>query len=63
MRERFMLWFGSLVVSARDLREERGQAVVEYAVLLALILVLAIVMIGNVGTAVSSTFDNIFNAL
>jgi pilus assembly protein Flp/PilA len=41
------------------LRNEKGQGVIEYAVLLALILLVAIAMIKAVGPKVNNTFSNI----
>jgi pilus assembly protein Flp/PilA len=43
----------------KTLRNERGQGVIEYAVLLALILLVAIVMIKAVGPKVNNTFNKI----
>jgi Flp pilus assembly pilin Flp len=63
MMERLMLWGTALFGRAQELREEPGQAVVEYGVLLALILVLAIVFIGHVGTVVSNAFSDVYAAL
>jgi Flp pilus assembly pilin Flp len=64
MRERLMLWTVTAREWARSIRaREEGQAAVEYGVLLALILVAAIVVIGDVGTAVSTAFQSVVDAL
>lgn len=44
---------------AQTLRNEKGQGLVEYAVLLALILIVAIVLIKAVGGKVNNTFQRI----
>jgi pilus assembly protein Flp/PilA len=48
---------------ARFVREEEGQDVIEYALLGAFISIVAIVMIGNVGTEVNEIFTEINTAL
>ena len=64
MRDRLMLWALSLAGRVGEIRDrEEGQAVVEYAVLLALILVVAVVTIGLVGGKVDDTFTTILNDL
>ena len=63
MSERLMLWRMALPGWARGLREESGQAAVEYGVLLALILVAALVFIPGVGTAVANAFSDVSAAL
>jgi Flp pilus assembly pilin Flp len=63
MKARLMLWGTALFGRAQELREERGQAVVEYSVLLALILLLSIFFIGHVGTAVKNMFSDVYTAL
>jgi pilus assembly protein Flp/PilA len=42
---------------------EDGPTAVEYAVMLALIIVVCIVAIGQLGTNASATFDNVANRL
>ena len=49
-------WFASL---ERFLREEDGPTAVEYAVMLALIIVVCITAITALGTNASSTFANV----
>jgi pilus assembly protein Flp/PilA len=41
------------------LKEEDGPTAVEYAVMLALIIVVCIVAVRNIGTSASSTFQNV----
>lgn len=47
-------------LSARD---ESGQALVEYGLLVGLIAVVCVVVIGLLGTQISTFFQNIVNAL
>jgi Flp pilus assembly pilin Flp len=61
MRHRLALWATSLAGRVRDRQD--GQAVVEYAVLLALILIAAVVTIGLVGGGVDSMFNTVLNDL
>ena len=49
-------WFAR---AARFLREEDGPTAVEYAVMLALIIVVCITAITTLGTNASSTFSNV----
>jgi pilus assembly protein Flp/PilA len=49
-------WFASL---ERFLREEDGPTAVEYAVMLALIIVVCIAAITSLGTNASATFSNV----
>jgi Flp pilus assembly pilin Flp len=64
MKGRFALWAMALTGKVDELRERRdGQAVIEYAVLLALILVGAIVMIGLLGDQVTNTFTSVCKAV
>lgn len=64
MRDRLMLWALSLTGRVEEIRDrEEGQAVVEYAVLLALILVVSITIIVTLGNEVKTAFTTISNAL
>lgn len=56
MTARITLWFTKL-------RREEGQAAVEYGVLLALILVVAIVAIGLLGGEVNDAFNAVVNKI
>jgi pilus assembly protein Flp/PilA len=49
-------WLGKV---ARFLRDEDGPTAVEYAVMLALIIVVCIAAITNLGTNASNTFSNV----
>ena len=60
MKERLLATF--LRVRALLDREE-GQAAVEYGVLVALIIALAVVVIGTLGTDVSNAFQSVVDAL
>ncbi len=53
----------ALVTVRRFLVSEAGPTAVEYAVLLALILVACITIVTSLGTTISSTFGNVNNAL
>jgi pilus assembly protein Flp/PilA len=57
MREQFMLWLGK--VYARFESREEGQALVEYALILALIAVVAIPALTLLGVNVFNTLNNI----
>jgi Flp pilus assembly pilin Flp len=46
----------------RFIRDEQGLETVEYAVILGLIVVAAIVLIGSVGGRVANAFQNLLNA-
>jgi Flp pilus assembly pilin Flp len=60
MSDRLMLWTTGLFNRISELRNrEEGQAAVEYGVLLALILAVCIVLIGDVGDKVSTAFQTI----
>lgn len=63
MTERLALWIEAVRGRARELRSDQGQAVVEYGVLLALILVAAIAVIELVGSGVVGTFSQVVSAL
>lgn len=45
------------------LNEESGQGMVEYALVLILISVVAIAVLGNIGNTINNRFHNINNAL
>jgi pilus assembly protein Flp/PilA len=47
----------------KALRNERGQGLIEYAVLLALILLVAIALIKGVGGKVNNTFNDVNTGL
>lgn len=48
---------------ARGLNDERGQDIAEYAVMLAVILIIVIGTIKLIGTNANSTFSNVGSAL
>jgi pilus assembly protein Flp/PilA len=49
---------------AKDvLRNEKGQGLVEYALILVLIAIVAIAAVTNVGTSTKTTFSNINNKI
>jgi Flp pilus assembly pilin Flp len=65
MFDRFNAWVGSLYVQSHDLKKEDGQTFVEYALVLAVIVVgvlLAVVWTG-LGTAITTAIGKVTNAL
>ncbi len=50
-------------VLARVAGDEEGQGMVEYALILALVSVVAIVILGTIGTNVVTVFTSVANAL
>jgi pilus assembly protein Flp/PilA len=63
MQERLTLWAVRLVERAKGIREDEGQALVEYALILALVSVVAIGALTALGGNVSSILSQISNAL
>lgn len=55
--------FGALLLSLRRFHEERGQALAEYGLILALIAVACIVALGVLGLAIAGELDAITAAL
>jgi pilus assembly protein Flp/PilA len=58
--------FGTLIqalTTRLSLRGENGQALVEYGLLVGLIAVVCVVVIGLLGTQISTAFQSIVNAL
>jgi pilus assembly protein Flp/PilA len=51
-----------LVKTARFLQEEDGPTAVEYAVMLALIIIVCLVAIESIGTNANTTFTNVGNS-
>ena len=56
-------WLRSLVGRLRTADDEKGQGMVEYALILVLIAIVVIVIIQVVGTQVNNVFSNISNGL
>ncbi|MHB1415650.1 MAG: Flp family type IVb pilin [Chloroflexota bacterium] len=56
-----MAYLMTLLQSLR--REEEGQGLVEYALILVLIAIAVIVILGILGTQISSTFSTVVSAL
>jgi pilus assembly protein Flp/PilA len=63
MQERLTLWAVRLVERAKGIREDEGQALVEYALILALIAVVSIGVLTTLGLNVSSILDSIGTAI
>jgi pilus assembly protein Flp/PilA len=57
--ERINLWVGQLLSRAQAIREADGQAMIEYALILALVSVAAVTILSSLGVSVSSIFDKI----
>jgi pilus assembly protein Flp/PilA len=57
--ERINLWVGELLSRAQAIREADGQAMIEYALILALVSVAAVTILSTLGVSVSSIFDQI----
>jgi Flp pilus assembly pilin Flp len=63
MLDRFNLWLGAITSRVQSLREEDGQALVEYTLILGLISVVAITVLTSIGTDVSSILSKVESAL
>jgi pilus assembly protein Flp/PilA len=57
--ERINLWLGELVSRAQAIREADGQAMIEYALILALVSVAAVTVLSTLGVDVASIFTQI----
>ena len=57
--QRINLWAGELLARARTIREAEGQAMIEYALILALVSVAAVTILSTLGVSVSSIFSRI----
>ena len=57
--ERMNLWVGELLSRAQAIREADGQAMIEYALILALVSVAAVTILSSLGVSVSSIFNRI----
>ena len=56
-------WLSSNVRRLRHIGDERGQGMVEYALILVLIAIVVIVILQVVGAQVNNVFSNISNGL
>jgi pilus assembly protein Flp/PilA len=64
MSHRFNLWAATLISRVQQLKErDEGQAMVEYALILGLVSVVAIAVLGLIGTHVNTIFQTVDNAL
>jgi Flp pilus assembly pilin Flp len=65
MLDRFNVWVGMLVARTHDMKDEDGQTFVEYALVLAVIVVgvLLAVTWGGLGTAIGAAITKITNAI
>lgn len=63
MLDRFNLWMLAVTGRVQELKREDGQAMVEYALILGLVSVVAIIALGVIGTNVNTIFGKIGSAL
>src|SRR5919199_5296551 len=64
MSHRFNLWMGTLIGRVQQLKErDEGQAMVEYALILGLVSVVAITVLTAIGTDVNTLFGKVKTAL
>jgi pilus assembly protein Flp/PilA len=61
--ERINQWAGRLVGRVQATRKEDGQAMVEYALILALVSIAALVVLQVLGSDVSNVFQSIASAI
>jgi pilus assembly protein Flp/PilA len=61
--ERINLWTSRLVGRVQAVRAEDGQAMVEYALILALVSIAALVILQTLGSDVSNVFTSISDAI
>jgi pilus assembly protein Flp/PilA len=57
--ERINLWVGELLARVAAVRESDGQAMIEYALILALVSVAAVTILSTLGVSVSSIFNKV----
>jgi pilus assembly protein Flp/PilA len=60
---RINLWAGRLIGRVQAVREDDGQAMVEYALILALVSVASLAILSILGTNVSSVFQQISDSI
>ena len=63
MIDRFNVWVGTLVGRLEELKNEDGQAMVEYALILALVSIAAIAVLGFLADDIKGVFNTIVTAL
>ena len=63
MMDRFNVWATMLVGRTQELKSERGQTFAEYALILAVVVLVAVVGFGAMGTAISAKAQSIVTAL
>lgn len=65
MLDRFNVWVATLIASAHELESEDGQTFVEYALILAVVVVgvLAAVAWGGLGTAIGNAIGQVTTAI
>jgi pilus assembly protein Flp/PilA len=57
------VWTSELIARFSNVRDEEGQALVEYGLILALVSVVAIAVLTLLGSGVTSTLQSVVNAL
>jgi pilus assembly protein Flp/PilA len=63
MSHRFNFWIGAIVARVKELKRDDGQAMVEYALILGLVSVVAIGTLTTIGQDVLTLFGNVATAL
>jgi pilus assembly protein Flp/PilA len=63
MLDRFNVWASTLVARIQELKSEDGQAMVEYALIVGLVSVIAIVALTAIGVDVNTLFGKVKTAL
>ena len=65
MLDRFNVWVGALVARIENIKDERGQTFVEYALVLSVIVVgtLLLVTWSGLGTAIGKAIDSVSKSI
>ena len=65
MMDRFNVWATMLVGRMQELKSERGQTFVEYALILAVVVVAVLLAVtwGGLGTAIQAAITQVSNAI
>ena len=63
MMDRFNVWATMLVGRTQELKSERGQTFAEYALILAVVVLIAVVGFGTMGTAISAKAADVASKL
>jgi Flp pilus assembly pilin Flp len=65
MTDRFNIWVGTLVARIEELKSERGQTAVEYALMLAVVVIglVTVALWGGLGGAITNAVTKVTNAI